>query len=197
MDAVFPQNGRVPFLPGLIFVLGLLAGCGQDDAPDDDTGAIHAPEIARIVPAEEALAGAHIPTLDPATMNGAQIRKAVGAGPGCEFRYTAAGKPALAVSMGAAGETVVGIVRLNGNLVVLEPAPIDGDVGQGADFSLAAPPIRITVSPDAGEPAEGRDGVRHREANMIFEVGQRLKVGYRGYLDCLSEPAMVDPAPGA
>ena len=26
---------------------------------------------------------------------------------------------------------------------------------------------------------------------MIFEVGQSLKVGYRGYLDCLSEPPMA------
>lgn len=129
-------------------------------------------------------------------MNGAQIRKAVGAGPRCEFRYTAAGKPALAVSMGAAGETGVGIVRLNGNLVVLEPAPIDGNVGQGS-ISPDRDPDPITVSPDAGEPAEGRDGVRRREADMIFEIGQRLRVGYRGYLDCLSEPAVVDPAPGA
>ena len=32
---------------------------------------------------------------------------------------------------------------------------------------------------------------RRKEANAIFEVGQSLRVGYRGYLDCTSEPTKV------
>ena len=191
MDGFFPRARRTPLLPA--FILALLAGCGQSDAPDDDIAAVRAPEIVRILPVEEVLAGAHIPTLDPAAMNDAEIRNAIGAGLRCEFRYTSTGKPVLAARIRPEGGMDGGIVKLNGSLVLLERASVDGDIGRDADFFLAADPIRMAVSPVRGEEVEDRDGVLHLEANMMFEVGQSLRVGYRGYLDCLSEPPMESP----
>ena len=177
----------------VLAAVGVLAGCSENEAPDDDTQPVRAPEVVRIVPASEALAGAHIPTLDPVTMNDAEIRRVLEAGPRCEFRYTTTGDPVLAVNMRPNGATGGGVVKLNGSLIALEPASIGGDVGPVGSFMLVADPIRMTVAPDRGEQAEGRDGVRRREADMVFEVEQSLRVGYRGYLDCASEPPMESP----
>ena len=193
MGEFFPRIGQVPFL--LILIPGLLAGCDQNDAPDDDLEAVQAPEIARLVPAEEALSGAHIPKVNPATMNDAQIRKAVGSGLYCQFRYTTSGGPVLSVNMDPDGGAGGGVVKLNGSLVALEPEPIDdgNGSGQGGNFSLVADPIRMTVLPDPGTSADNGDGVQRQEANMIFEIEPNLKVGYRGYLDCTSGPPVESP----
>ncbi|TWA93167.1 hypothetical protein FBY14_102344 [Azospirillum brasilense] len=196
MGKVFPQAGRPSLL--LIVGLGLLAGCGEADTPDDATKAIRPPEIVRIETAQAVLDGAHIRTLDPGTMNDAEIGKAIGAGPRCEFRYTSSGRPVLAVGMAPDNSAQRGVLKLNGSLVVLEPASPElasadpasagGGVGRVEGLALVAKPIRTTVSPAPEEKTEIRVGMQRREANMIFEVGQDLKVGYRGYLECVPEP---------
>lgn len=185
MKALALQVGRTGLL--LILSFGPLTACGESDAPDDVVDATRASEIAEILPAEAALAGAHVPTLDPATMNDAEVRKAIKSGALCAFRYTRSGGPVLAASMQPDGTAGDGIVKLNGNMVALTPAP-RADAGQAGGLLLHADPIRITVTPDRTDLAQGGNGAGHREANMVFEIGQRLKVGYRGYLDCSPEP---------
>jgi hypothetical protein len=170
-----------------VLAVGLLAACGDEQAPDDALTAIKAPEITRIVPTKEALIGAHIPTLDPATMQEAEIRKALEAGPRCEFHYTTRGKPVLAIGLRPDGSTSGGVVKLNGSLIALSPASDSPSSNGDNGFSLAADPIRMTLTPDAGVQVIERPNVRRREANATFEVGQSLRVGYRGYLDCTSE----------
>ncbi|MFC4171624.1 DUF6692 family protein [Microvirga sp. GCM10011540] len=187
MRALSSQGRQVR--SALAAVLGLLvAGCGESDVPDDDLSAIRAPEITRIVPAPEALAGAHIPSLDPAPVVDAAIQKTVGSGPRCEFRYTGSGKPVLVMAMQPNGMATGGIVKLNGSLVPLSPAPPASATGQGKSLLLAADRVRVAVTPVADGEAEDREGMRRQEANLIFEVGQSLRVGYRGYLDCGSGP---------
>lgn len=171
---------------------GLLAACGQNAAPDDEIQPARAPEIVRIAPAQEALASSVLSTLDLATMNEAQIRSVIGEGPRCEFRYTSAGKPVLAVDM-RAGETIAsGIVKLNGKLVVLSPEPVDGPLAQKGEFQLAADTIRVTVAP---LPTQGQeqDGARRSEAKLIFEIGRDLRIGYGGYLTCGRKPPFQTP----
>ncbi|HEX2526427.1 MAG TPA: DUF6692 family protein [Geminicoccus sp.] len=182
MASSFARVGRAPLLLGL--ALGLLAGCGQDDAPDDQTQAARPPEIATIVPAPEALAGAQIQNLDPATMNGAEIRQVMGTAPVCLFRYTSAGKPVLAAASGPSGATGDGVVKLNGHLVALQAASPDPGGEQAGTLTLAADPVRLTVTPDPGAPTTDDDGTQRREATMIFEVNDSLRVGYRGYVEC-------------
>jgi hypothetical protein len=159
----------------IVTALGVLAGCGNSQAPDDDLTAIHAPEVARIVPAGEALAGAHIPTLDPAPMNDAEIGKALGAGARCEFRYTSEGRPVLAWQIPTDGAGV-GVVKLNGHLVILKSAPTSGDL------VLTDDQIRLTINAD--REGTGRAVARQQETDVIFEVGSRLRAGYRGYYKC-------------
>ena len=173
----------------LFFAIGLLAGCSEKQAPDDALSAIKAPEIARIVPAKEALSGALIPTLDPATMHEAEIRKALETGRWCTFRYTSAGKPVLAFTLQQNGQAGVGVVKLNGHLVVLETESSTAVADAKGEFVLRADPVQMTVVPDAGERSLGDTNERHKEANARFEVGQELRVGYRGYLECRAEPA--------
>lgn len=164
---------------------GLLAGC-DNDAPDDDLAAIRAPEIARVVSAKDALSGSQIPKLDPAPMNDAEVRKGVGTGPVCMFRYTNSGHPVLVTSMRSEGPLRGGVVKLNGYLVELRPA--DATTPPNGGFALVAEPVRLAVRPDR-EDRRPPDGV----ANMVFEVGQSLRVGYRGYLSCQSEPPAKSP----
>jgi hypothetical protein len=177
-----PASGPAPAL--LAALLTLLAGCDRNDAPDDVVQHPRAPEIARIMPAAEALANADLAKLDPATMNDAEIRQAIGTGPLCLFRYTSSGKPVLAVGARPSGLPLGGVAKLNGHLISLEAARTDGAAGATDSLVLTAGPIRMTVTPDRGEGSEDRNGVRRRDADMVLEVGESLKAGYRGYLGC-------------
>ena len=184
------RRPRAPAPLGLLLAVGLLAACTESSAPDDDLQAVHPPEIARIVPAGEALAGANIPMLDPSTMNDAEIRKALAQAPGCAFRYTTSGDPVLALHREPAGKALSAVVKLNGHLVPLQAA--QADAAPGERLVMVSDPVRIALQPDPSEGKTPRAGIERREANMTFEVGRQLRVGYRGYLDCaLSGDARV------
>ncbi len=158
--------------------LALLSGCSDADAPDDELDPARGSGIPRILPAADALKGAHIPTLDPARMNDAEIAKALGAGPKCLFRYTSSSRPILAIDAGPAGEAAAAI-KLNGDLVLLRAETAD------AGMVLAADPIHMTLEALEG-PEDGQ-----REATVIIEIGESLRAGYRGYYDCVETPAAV------
>ncbi|MBJ6125470.1 DUF6692 family protein [Microvirga splendida] len=192
MAGLFLPAVRRHLLPAL--ALGLLAGCGDSAAPDDVVNPIRMHDVARILPAEQALAGAHIPTLDPHTMNDAEIEKAIGTGSHCDFRYTSSGRPVLAFGVQPGGAPTRGVVKLNGSLVALTPASATEGAKASGSLLLLADPVRISVAPDAPGEGEDREGARHREASMIFEIGQNLQVGYRGYLDCMPEPQATSAA---
>jgi hypothetical protein len=177
MAACWNRSWPAPIL--LAALLALAAGCDGNNAPDDAVQHPQTPEIARVVAAEEALANAEVAKLHPATMNEAQIRRVVGDGSHCVFRYTRSGKPVLAFGAQADGRPLGGVVMLNGNLIELDAAPMEGREG----LRLDASPIRIAVMPDPGEGDES-GGVRIWEADMVFEVGESRRVGYRGYLGC-------------
>jgi hypothetical protein len=175
-------SGRVaaPLLAAVV----ALAGCDRDP-PDDALGQPRAHEVVRVAPAEEALGNAVVATLDPETMNDAEIRQGLRPGRQCLFRYTSTGKPVLAVGVPADGQGTGGVVKLNGHLVLLAADP-SGEAGDGS-LRLGAGPVRITLSPGpAPSAAREGDGGAAREADMVFEVADRLKVGYRGYLGCVT-----------
>lgn len=184
---------RIQPMPALMVLALGLAGCDQGGAPDDVVRHPRAAEIARITPAEEALANAQVPKLDPATMNDAEIRKALEAGPRCQFRYTSSGRPVLVVSAQPGGPGLGGVVKLNGHLVPLQATPAEGGGVPPGSLLLTAGPIRVTVTPDGGEQAAEAGVMPRREASMVFEVGQELKAGYRGYLGCDAGPPAGAP----
>lgn len=165
------RTGRTP---ALLLALGPLAACG---GPDDETDATPAPGIVRIVPGNEAVSGAHIPTLDPMTMVDAEILKVLGEGPRCEFRYTSAGRPVLAARPSWTGDAADGVLKVNGHLVALSRTSAEGD-----GLVFADDKIRVTVRPEDGERS---DGARQQEAEVVFEIGDSLRAGYRGYYRCI------------
>lgn len=160
--------------PALLLALGPLAACG---GPDDETNAGSTPGIVRIVPGNEAISGAHIPTLDPMTMVDAEILKVLGPGPRCEFRYTSAGRPALAARPSWTADAAGGVLKVNGYLVALRRTS-----AEGGGLVLAAGKIRVTVRPENGKQS---DSARQREADVVFEIGDSLRAGYRGYYRCI------------
>ncbi|WP_372621940.1 DUF6692 family protein [Falsiroseomonas sp.] len=168
-----------------LIVAATLAACDEGAAPDDAVRSGHAPEIAAILPAEEALANAPVAHLDPATLNDAEIRKAIGTGPLCAFHYTRAGNPVVAMQAGAAP---AGVVKLNGHLILLEASGEAGGDAAARSLVLAAGPVRLRVI----APPQGAD---IQAATMLFEVGQDLTVGYRGYLGCPPESPVASPRP--
>jgi hypothetical protein len=161
---------RLRLVPLLLAGLGL-AGCGEADRPDDIVDPARGEGVPRIVAAEEALAGVHVPTLDPATMNRAEIDKALGAQTLCVFRYTGTGRPVLATAFEDAGPPVRGVVKLGGDLVLLEAAAGE----DGAQYRLEGGALRI-----GGSPPEGED----RRAEMTLAGCEALHAGYGGYHDC-------------
>jgi hypothetical protein len=157
-------------------IFALLGGC-NDSAPDDETNPVRAEKISRIVPASEALSRAYLPKLDLTKMDDAEIRKALGAGPRCEFRYTSYGKPVLALrdSGGESGRHAV--IKLHDDLVLLQR---DGS-GRPA---LMAEGIRVTLTgPRSRQPPPKAAG--RQEADLVLEAGDSLKAGYRGYYSCV------------
>jgi hypothetical protein len=184
------MSRMVPTLPALIALTGvaLLTACTDREAPDDETNPARAEEPSRIASAEEIISGAQVSKLDPATLHDAEIRKALGDAARCEFRYTSSRRPALAASMTAEGMPSGGVVKLNGRLLLLKAG---GDASRkdanASTLILTAAPITLTVTPDStdGPPTE------KREANAVFEVGDELKVGYRGYLSCVPGTSTV------
>lgn len=171
---------RVPTLTAAVVSAAMLAACGQNEAPDDAPAP--PPEIVRVEPAAQALAGAHVRTLDPATMSDAEILKVVGPRPHCIFRYTGSGKPVLVAGVDAASRPEIGVVKLNGKLVSLQPDRAATGLEPGG-FVLAADPVRLRVQPDRPVKPSAEPGER-TEAELLFEVGQELTVGYGGYFDC-------------
>ena len=123
------------------------------------------------MPAGEALEGVHLPPLDPSSMTLAEVDAAIDAPTVCLFRYTSGGRPVVATGFGADQRPLQGVVKLAGNLVLLDPVPGDS----AAEYRLEAGDIRIVVSPLE---ADGR------RAEMTFAVGEALHAGYGGFHDC-------------
>ncbi|MEH6719969.1 MAG: hypothetical protein V7704_13890 [Aurantimonas endophytica] len=165
-------------VPLVLVAVALLAACGNDAVPDDETNPVGGPEAARIVSPEELLAGANVPHLDLSPMNEAEIRQ-VGIGPRvCDFRYTTSGKPVLALEPQSAEGEPAGVAKLNGDLLALDGRVAD----QG--YLLTAEPIAITLVPDGGVAGLDPVGSDQLEATVVLTIEEELEVGYRGYFQC-------------
>jgi hypothetical protein len=162
-------------LVGLL-VLTMLAGCSEAGAPDDETSPVRADDPPRIVSVFHVLDSAHLPTLDPSQMTGAEIEAALGESSHCHFKYTSSGQPVLALNLTARDGEAAGVIKLNDKLVILKPQESD------EQMTFTAGPVRLTVAPEKSGSESSADEVR--EAEMIFEVGDQLRSGYRGYYQC-------------
>ncbi len=166
---------RSPALGALCVMLSACVDPAGPAAPED---ARAAPPAARLVAADRAIHTAEIATIDPATLQDAEIDKVIGAGADCRFSYTRAGGPVLAAAATAGGR---GVMKLNGALIELrvETAPRSEDDA----LALVADGVRATVAP---LPRVGARRGRFRRANaeMRFELDEGLTAGYHGFYAC-------------
>jgi hypothetical protein len=75
------------------------------------------------------------------------------------------------------GAKVDGVVNLNGSLVVLRSTPT------ASAIVLASDEVRVVLTPEGRVTADQRDGACQQEANMVFEIKHRQRVGSRGHHD--------------
>lgn len=153
----------------------LLSACG-DPAPGE--GMAKAPmsnPSPEIVSAREAVNTPDIPTIDPQTLDAAEIGKVLAAGRVCSFAYTAESPPVVALRM-ASDETGQGVVKIHGRLVQLVASR-----AESGSFLLKADGMRLGI--DLPSADEGRGG-EPREADLHFELEQGLRVGYHGWYRC-------------
>ncbi|MGX9857627.1 DUF305 domain-containing protein (plasmid) [Limimaricola variabilis] len=130
---------------------------------------------------EEALSSVQLAGLEVAGLTPEEIETALGSNATCEFRRTNEGEPVLAI----AGES--GTIKLSGVLIPLVAgAPAAAEtLDDGARF--AAEGVDISVMPDPGADwTDTDDSLRRAEAEMTFHLEQGLRVGYRGFLDCIA-----------
>jgi hypothetical protein len=161
----------------LFIVFTAAAGCGSE-APDDKVNPILAHDVPRLVPAQEALETSAIASIDPHTMNDAEISKVLGAGPFCAFRYVSDGKPVLAWKRQPSGSHAMAVVKINGALVGLQNEP---DAGSNV---FRADAMRLTLSGKERDQSEAGSLTHPREAKLLFEIDEQLRVGYSGYSVC-------------
>lgn len=161
-----------------LIALSACAGCGSE-SPDDQMNPLRGQDIPRLVSAQEALGTSEIATIDPHTMNDAEISKVLGEGPFCAFRYVSDGNPVLAWKRQSNGSSVA-VVKINGVLVGLRP-----ESTKNAN-AFVADAIRLTLLPEDTQQNEASDVGRPRKAKLLFEIDQQLRIGYGGYSVCPS-----------
>jgi hypothetical protein len=176
----------------MLVVAGIATGCEDNKAPDDQATRPQENEVTRVSTAPEAIAGVDLATLDPQTMSEPEVRKLIGNGPRCEFRYTTAGSGVVGIKMPPEIGGSKGVVKLNGSLISLTSETSAKASETERTIMLAAEPIRIKIVSDRGTGWVPVPHVERREANMMFEVADSLKVGYRGYIDCSSKPIDIE-----
>lgn len=174
------RSGRIV---SLLTVSLLVAACG-DPAPGEGVEKKPSTRVMpEVVSAAEAIQIAHVSTIDLHTMDEAEYEKVIPQGPHCTFLYSAEGGPVLAAGM--KGGTAAGVVKIHGKLVELEADNVtsyDALSSSGARFSTDK--LRVHLIPDPDEDFAQDDGRMQREADAVLEIGQQLKVGYRGWYVC-------------
>jgi hypothetical protein len=120
---------------------------------------------------QDAVSNALISTLDLAPMPQAEAERVLDGAAECTFNRSRESDPVLWV----AADGSAAAAKLNGVLIGLEAESSAQD--GGAVFS--APGTTITVRPLGEEEADWR-----QEAELVFELEQGLRVGYRGFYDC-------------
>jgi hypothetical protein len=154
----------------------LLTACG-DPAPGEG---VKTPPMSdpspKIVSAREAVNTPDIPTIDPQALDAAEIEKVLGAGQRCIFAYTAESPPVVALDVTGdnAGQ---GVMKIHGRLVKLAAQRTEA-----GGFALSGDGMSVNIEPASA--ANDAMPTELREADMLFELEQGLRVGYRGWYRC-------------
>lgn len=132
-----------------------------------------------VVPAQQAVTSAYLPSTDLETMNAAEFSKIVPPGPHCSFSYTSSGNPVLIASPSAGGASV-GAIKLHGRLVEVRTSA-DSLQALAGGTVFQADGIAVGVQPDDAPDVTGSSPVN---ANLLLRLRQGLRAGYGGHYRC-------------
>lgn len=169
-------------IPGVLLLAALaLAGCGGPAPGEGVKQPLMRGPAPELVSLGEAVQAPDITAIDPQTMHQAEIEKALGAGPYCAFAYTAESPPVLAFK---AAEGVRGVIKIHGRLVMLgaEQAQQPATPAQGVALSTEGGRVEVRVANGSAG-----SGGEPQVADMLFELEQGLRVGYRGWYRCAAQ----------
>lgn len=154
----------------------LLTACGDPAQGEGVEKPLMSDPSPEVVGAREAVNTPDIPTIDPQTLEAAEVDRVLGTGPRCIFAYTAESPPVVALQ--STGNNVgQGVVKIHGRLVKLA-----AQRAQAGGFALNGDGLSVKIQPaNAGDEARPTE---LREADMLFELEQGLRVGYRGWYRC-------------
>jgi len=158
----------------------LLSACG-DPAPEEgmEKPPMKGPAPV-VVGAKEAVQLPDIPTIDPQTLDEAEVRKVLGAGPYCSFAYTAESSPITAFGDPGQGAAAgKGMVKIHGRLVELS-----AQRAEAGTIGLIAEGMKLDINIVEPSGQDDMNATERREADMHFELEQGLRVGYRGWYSC-------------
>lgn len=154
----------------------LLTACG-DPAPGEGVKKpLMSGPTPEVVSAREAVGTPDIPTIDPQTLDAAEIDKVLGAGPRCIFAYTAESAPVVALEL-TGDKAGQGVMKVHGRLVKLA-----AQRAEAGGFALSTDGMSVSIQPAAN--AGDAMPTELAEADMVFELEQGLRVGYRGWYRC-------------
>jgi hypothetical protein len=135
---------------------------------------------------EEALRTTYLGKLHLEPLRSAEVDRLLEQGGGCVFLWTAASDPILAVRIASARPSVGrGIIKLNGRLVALRSASNVRPGNLAAGTVMVAEGIRVSVT--SANAAEDSPGISARRADLVFELAEDRRVGYRGFYRCAAE----------
>lgn len=178
--------------PGRFFTVvtlsaAVLAGC-DDPAPRDamDNSVMQAapPEV---MGAQQAINSPDILTIDPQTMQRAEIEKVLGKGPYCYYRYTAESPPILAASNAAQNERYRAVTKIHGRLVELTADQKPGYEKLTEGLVFTAEGLKLKVLADGKRQPESAKPGERVAAELHFSLEQGLNAGYLGWYDCQAE----------
>lgn len=171
-------------LPGSIMTFALLLTACGDPAPGEglDKPTMRAP-LPEVVSARDAIRRPDIPSIDPQSLDQAEVEKVLGSGPYCTFVYTAESPPVVAIKHDGESGGAKGVIKIHGKLVQLSSDPIPGYSALRKGPSLAADSIKVNVALGEDGAVQGPSGEKST-ANLEFSLDQGLKVGYRGWYTC-------------
>lgn len=173
-------GGAIPVLSTTL----LLAACG-DPAPGEGMEKLPIEEpMPKVVPAPEAVQSPDIASIDPTTMEEAEIDKVIPQGPRCRFAYTAASRPILAAGIAAERGIALGVIKIHGRLIEVTASEMSEfkTLADGAIFT--ADGLRLEVSPIPNEAGTRQKDKWRRPSHLRFELEQGLRVDYRGWYTC-------------
>ena len=159
------------------YLIGDLEDRDESTAPDDAADPALGEVPVEVLSADVALEGAQIAGLDPATLQDTQIEQTLEGNRHCVFRYTSQGDPVFAFDPDADGDNAA-LVKVNDALIRMAFA----SNGQEA-IAFQDGDIEITLTQE--QQAQGWDADQ-TEATMVFEIASQLRVGYGGYIACLT-----------